>query len=116
MGYITIETVEPVQLDRLTDQDAIPDGFSSVRELRAEILSIYPRELEQGFRAFRVCFKVLPEKEQNRIRAEKTKLKQLKSKEEKKKGRKTKTPTPQEQMVEKTMQKLRDLMNSPESD
>ncbi len=63
-GYIRVLRVEEVQLDRLTDQDAKPDGFSSAEELRQEIEQLYPEKLAAGYRAFRVVFELIgPHKE-----------------------------------------------------
>jgi hypothetical protein len=60
-GYIRIESVEPVELAALSDADAIPDGFATADALRAELASIYAKELEQNKRLFRVCFRLTPE-------------------------------------------------------
>ena len=66
VGYIHIEQVEPVELDGLTDADAVPDGFDTADALRAELRQIYEAKPEQDLRAFRVCFRVLPPKEQRK--------------------------------------------------
>jgi hypothetical protein len=60
IGYIRIKDVRPVALDELTDDDARPDGFASIAELRAEIERLYARELAEGYKAYRVLFEVLP--------------------------------------------------------
>lgn len=61
VGYIRIEQVETVELDQLTDADAVPDGFETADALRAEIQSIYADKLSKGYEAFRVVFRVLDE-------------------------------------------------------
>jgi hypothetical protein len=60
-GYIRIESVEPVELASLTDADAIPDGFTTADALRAEIASIYAKELKQNKQPYRVCFRLAPD-------------------------------------------------------
>ena len=65
-GYVRIVMVEEVQLERLTDEDAKPDGFQSADELRAEIDRLYPQQVADGFKAFRVVFKLLPPEEQKK--------------------------------------------------
>src|SRR3989304_1226895 len=67
-GYIKITTVEQVLLDALTDEDARPDGFASAGELRAEIARLYPEQLAQGYRAYRIVFCLLPPEEQQKIK------------------------------------------------
>jgi hypothetical protein len=57
VGYIRITVVEEVELDRLTDADALPDGFPSADLLRAEIARLYPKQLAEGYRPFRIVFK-----------------------------------------------------------
>jgi hypothetical protein len=57
IGPIQLTVVEEVELDRLTDADARPDGFETADELRAEIARLYPQKLAEGYRAFRVAFR-----------------------------------------------------------
>jgi hypothetical protein len=57
-GYIAIERVEPVRLEDLTDDDAVPDGFSTADSLRHELTSIYGDKLAAGYQAFRIVFRV----------------------------------------------------------
>ena len=61
IGYISIDQVEQVCLDDLTDADAVPDGFESADALRAELNDIYAEKLAAGYLAFRVTFHVLQE-------------------------------------------------------
>jgi hypothetical protein len=56
IGHIHIVTVEPVDVDALTDADAIPDGFASVEALQNELRTIYGEKLAQGYQAFRIVF------------------------------------------------------------
>jgi len=65
-GYIRVTAVEEVRLDQLTDDDALPDGFDSAEQLRAELSRLYPEQLASGHRAFRVVFRLLPPTEQRK--------------------------------------------------
>ena len=55
-GYIRVSLVEPVDIDALTDADAIPDGFPSAAALQRELRTIYGEKLAQGYQAFRIVF------------------------------------------------------------
>ena len=70
VGYIAIVSVEPVELARLTDADAIPDGFPTAEVLRKEIISLYTMETQKTLTPFRIRFSVYPPQEQNRITKE----------------------------------------------
>jgi hypothetical protein len=48
VGYIRVTAVEEVSLDDLTDADAVPDGFATAAELRAELRAIYEGRGEEG--------------------------------------------------------------------
>jgi len=61
VGPIRLCRVEEVDLDRLTDADARPDGFETAGALRAEIARLYPRQLSEGYRAYRIVFALAPE-------------------------------------------------------
>ena len=58
IGYIDIHLVEPVDVDQLTDEDAIPDGFETAAALRQELTELYAEKLAAGYQAFRVTFQV----------------------------------------------------------
>ncbi len=58
VGYIRVTQVEEVQLKELTDADARPDGFATADALRAEIAQLYPEQLADGHKAFRVVFHI----------------------------------------------------------
>ncbi len=58
-GYIRVTEVEKVEIDRLTDEDARPDGFQTAAELRAELADLYPKQLAAGYDAYRVVFHLL---------------------------------------------------------
>jgi hypothetical protein len=60
-GYIRVHAVDEVELDNLTDEDARLDGFASAEALRAEIALLYPQQLAQGYRAYRVRFAIAPD-------------------------------------------------------
>jgi uncharacterized protein YqfB (UPF0267 family) len=61
VGHIRITAVEPVEIDSLTDADAIPDGFLSASALQHELRSIYGEKLANGHQAFRICFETVTE-------------------------------------------------------
>ena len=71
IGYIAIRSVDPVEIDHLTDADALPDGFETAAALREELQTLYAKEIAMGFVAFRVCFAVFPPKDQQRMIDEK---------------------------------------------
>jgi hypothetical protein len=56
VGHIRITLVEPVEVDALTDADAIPDGFSSAVYLQRELRTIHGEKLARGNKAFRILF------------------------------------------------------------
>jgi hypothetical protein len=56
IGYIRITSIQQVEVDDLTDADAIPDGFSSAQALRAELRMIYGDKLAAGHQAYRILF------------------------------------------------------------
>jgi hypothetical protein len=58
-GAIRVTAVDEVDLDRLTDADARPDGFETAEQLRAELARLYPDQLARGRRAYRVVFVLL---------------------------------------------------------
>ena len=60
-GYIRIDQVKQIELEDLTDADAIPDGFATADALRKEINDIYADKLDAGHKAFRVEFHLLEE-------------------------------------------------------
>jgi hypothetical protein len=71
VGYITIDAIDPVAIDALTEEDAKLDGFEDTAALRRELEAIYAEKESADYQAFRVRFTVLPEEEQRRIRREK---------------------------------------------
>jgi len=58
VGRIRILSVEPVRLEELTDADAVPDGFATAVELRAEIARLYGDPLPADYQAYRVTFQL----------------------------------------------------------
>ena len=56
LGWLTIEAVDAVELERLSETDAVADGFGTVKEMRKLLLSLYPRHKTDGKRWFRVRF------------------------------------------------------------
>ncbi len=57
LGRVVIEAVEEVELNGLTEEDAMLDGFESLAELRREIKRLYPDGMSDGRRAWRVRFR-----------------------------------------------------------
>jgi hypothetical protein len=56
VGHIRITAVDPVEIEQLTDADAIPDGFESTAALQQELRTIYGDKLASGYKAFRIAF------------------------------------------------------------
>ena len=69
-GYIRVTSIDPVDLQSFTDDDARPDGFPTADALRAEIAALYADELAAGHRAYRIRFAVMPPEEQAAAAAE----------------------------------------------
>jgi hypothetical protein len=67
-GYIRITAVDEVALVDLTDEDARLDGFPTADALRTEIEQLYPKQLADGSRAFRIRFDLLPADQQRQMR------------------------------------------------
>jgi len=61
VGRIRITSVEPVDIESLTDADALPDGFPSAAALRTELRTIYGDKLADGYQAFRIAFECVAE-------------------------------------------------------
>jgi hypothetical protein len=56
VGAIRVTVVEAVEIDALTDADALPDGFDTADALRDELQTIYGEKLAAGYQAFRIGF------------------------------------------------------------
>ena len=67
VGYIRIDSVEPIELAKLTDADAVPDGFPSAEALRTELCILYSAEALKRLTAYIVRFTVYPPSEQQAI-------------------------------------------------
>ena len=63
-GYIHVSSVDPVELESLTDADAVPDGFESADALRHELATLYAGQLADGHRAYRIRFELLSDEAQ----------------------------------------------------
>ena len=70
VGYIRIESVERIELDQLTDDDAVLDGFSTADLLREEIYALYGKDAMKKLKAYKIRFTVCSESEQERIKEE----------------------------------------------
>ncbi len=58
IGPIRILQVEAVEIDQLSDADALPDGFPDAKSLKRELRDIYADKLAAGYQAYRVTFAV----------------------------------------------------------
>ena len=76
IGYIAIISVEPVELTRLTDADAVLDGFPTADLLRNEICTLYGEKTRKELIPFMVRFSVYPPWEQQKIAQERQRQKQ----------------------------------------
>ncbi len=65
VGYIDITAVDEVTLEHLTEDDARRDGFVSADALRQEIRDLYPHQLAEGHRVYRLVFAVASPAEQS---------------------------------------------------
>jgi len=99
VGYIAVISVEPVEMARLTDADAVRDGFSTADLLRKEIRTLYAAEKRKKLTPFRVCFSVYPPLEQQRISKERQKQKQERK-------RKQSRDIQQQEFITQTLDKL----------
>ena len=73
VGYIRIESVEPVELDNLTDTDARLDGFPTANALRAELCDLYNADTLARRTPYIIRFSVYPPSEQQKITEEQNK-------------------------------------------
>jgi len=102
VGYIAIISVEPVKLARLTNDDALLDGFPTAELLRKEIRTLYTAEARKELTPYKICFSVYPPEEQQWIKTERQKQKR---EQKHKKNRNTQ----QEEFVNQTLGKLREM-------
>lgn len=61
VGRVRVTVVEQVEIDRLSDADARPDGFATADALRAELRELYGERLDNGYDAYRVVFERVEE-------------------------------------------------------
>lgn len=106
VGYIMIDSVDPVALEKLSDEDARLDGFPNAAALQKELRTIYGEKIQNGFQAFRIRFTRLPESEQIRIRQERQKFKA-----QQKKSGVGKSRSKKRTHYEKTMEKLKKMVD-----
>ena len=102
IGYIAIVSVESVELARLTDDDALLDGFSSADLLRKEIRSLYAADARKKLTPFRVRFSVYPPREQQKIAKERQKQKRAQK-------LRQNSDTQKQEFVDQTLDKLRNM-------
>ena len=105
VGYITVESVEPVELARLTDDDAVLDGFPTADLLREEIHTLYAVEDQEKLTPFRIRFAVYPPQEQQRISQERQQQKQEQKQKQNRDVR-------QQEYVTQTLDKLLKISNT----
>ena len=58
LGWLSVEDVEPVDLESMADDDAVADGFETADALRQVLLALYPLHAADGKRWYRVRFGV----------------------------------------------------------
>jgi hypothetical protein len=75
VGSIRITAVDPIDIDALTDADAIPDGFPSASALQNELRTIYGEKLASGHKAFRIAFERVADTQSHELRAKGQKIK-----------------------------------------
>ena len=63
VGHIRITAVDRIELDQLTDEDAKPDGFDTAEALHAELARLYPKQIAEGYQAYRIRFGLLDAEE-----------------------------------------------------
>ena len=56
LGWLHIESIEVIELDALSDEDAVQDGFPTAAQMRRQLRSLYPRRARDGKQWFRVRF------------------------------------------------------------
>ena len=59
LGWLHIDSVEPIDLHHLTTADARADGFPSLRALRQALNQLYPHHSTDGRLWFRITFRVI---------------------------------------------------------
>ena len=70
VGYICIDSIKPIELDQLTDADAMLDGFPSADALREEIGILYTADVLARRTPYIIRFSVYPPSEQQKITEE----------------------------------------------
>ena len=63
VGYIRVLAVDPVEIDKLRDEDARLDGVPSATQLHEELKALYGEKLADGYGAYRVSFEVMADQE-----------------------------------------------------
>jgi len=56
LGWLAIDSVQPMDLDQLSDKDARADGVDNAKNLRELLFSLYPDHAEDGKSWFRIAF------------------------------------------------------------
>ena len=58
LGWLSIQSVNAIDLDALSDADAAADGFDSLSHLRSGLISMYPGHATDEKQWFRIQFQV----------------------------------------------------------
>jgi len=58
LGWLAVKSVEPVELNHLSEQDAQADGFETLAGMLGALEAIYPETSTDGKTWFRVKFKL----------------------------------------------------------
>ena len=58
VGWLAIESVESVELEQLSDADAVADGFDSHARLMAALDTLYPDQAGDGKQWFMIRFSI----------------------------------------------------------
>jgi hypothetical protein len=70
IGYILITSVMPIELDKITDADALLDGFTTADALRYELYALYGADVMARRTPYIIRFSVYPPSEQEAIAEE----------------------------------------------
>jgi hypothetical protein len=58
LGWLAIESVDPIELRGLSDHDAIADGFATAARMRRALRRVYPATDRDRKTWFRVRFRI----------------------------------------------------------
>ena len=61
LGWLAIESVDAIELEKLGEEDARADGFKTAGEMRQLLCALYPQHASDGKQWFRVRFRLSAE-------------------------------------------------------